>query len=111
MRCQYLQRALLFRLMELKSLVASRIREARRRKNLTQQQAADLYGIAQTTWANWETGKVNVPLDTIDRISEVLELPVAFFVLANYTVNAVVPEEMIKKARRQRGPAKTPAQK
>ena len=81
--------------MELKSLVATRIREARRNNNLTQSEAADLYGIAQTTWANWETGNVNVPLDVIDRIAKILDMPTEYFVVADYeyTVKAKVPKE------------------
>ncbi len=91
--------------MGLKALVGARIREARRAANLNQQEAADLAGMSQQTWASYETGKINVPLDTIDRIAEVLGKPIAFFTVADYeyTVKATTPEAESKKARSLRG--------
>lgn len=80
--------------MGLKTLVATRIRQARRELNLNQSEAANLAGMSQQTWASYETGKVNIPLDTLDRISHVLNRPIAFFTVADYeyTVKASVPK-------------------
>lgn len=90
--------------MGLKSLVGTRIRQARREANLNQQAAADLAGMSQQTWASYETGKINVPLDTIERIAQVLNKPIAFFTVADYeyTMKAAMPEIESKKSQARR---------
>lgn len=97
--------------MGLKALVGARIREARRAANLNQQAAAELAGMSQQTWASYETGKINVPLDTIDRIAQVLGQPIAFFTVADYEykVKAAVPEAESKKGQGKRDAKKEPA--
>ncbi len=77
--------------MDLKKLVGVRIRQARRDADLNQQDAADRIGVSQGTWAGYEQGKINVPLDTLQRISEILGKPVEYFVTENYSYEATAP--------------------
>lgn len=87
--------------MELKRLVGDRIRQARLDKRLTQHGAADLVGITQNVWSAYELGKVNIPLDTLDRIVRVLEKPIGYFVIEDYeyTVKAPVPKDGAREPR------------
>jgi transcriptional regulator with XRE-family HTH domain len=55
--------------------LAQRIRQSRRDANLTQKQAAEKIGIAQSTWANVEHGNMCVSQDTLHRICQVVGLP------------------------------------
>ncbi len=96
--------------MGLKMLVAARIRQARREKGWNQTEAGNRAGMTQQTWASYETGDVNVPLDTLERIAFVLEKPIEFFVVADYEYKVKPPTEISpKKVRRRRDPAKEPA--
>lgn len=103
--------------MGLKALVSTRIREARRQADFTQKVAAEHFSklvgrkVKQTTWASWETGSVNVPLDTIDELARFFGQPSEFFTNPNYEymVKASKPEEPPKKARRRREAAHEPA--
>lgn len=97
--------------MSLKMLVSARIREGRREKGWNQTEAGHRAGLTQQTWASYETGEVNIPLDTLERISKVLEKPIEFFVVANYeyTVKASTPQVESKKGQSKRGARKEPA--
>lgn len=97
--------------MGLKELVGTRIRAARRKLNWNQQRLADAVGIAQPSIAAYETGRVNVPLDTIDRIADVLGKPIAYFTVADFesVEKAPLPEVESKKGQSKRGAPKEPA--
>ena len=89
--------------MALKHLVAARIRQARRERDLNQTDAGNLVGLTQQTWASYETGNVNVPLDTLEVIAGALHKPIEFFVVPDYefkTKGDVVPKA---RTRRQGG--------
>jgi transcriptional regulator with XRE-family HTH domain len=97
--------------MGLKLLVASRIRQGRREKGWNQTEAGHRAGLSQQTWGSYETGEINIPLDTLERIAQILEKPIEFFVVADYeyTIKAVNPRAPSKKARSKRGAPKEPA--
>lgn len=42
-----------------------RIREIREDNNLTQQKVADLLNVGQRTYADYESGKTRIPIDSI----------------------------------------------
>ncbi len=46
-----------------------RIRNLREDKDLTQKDMAAILNIAQTTYSDYELGKINIPLDTLKRIA------------------------------------------
>ncbi len=77
--------------MELKKLVGIRVRQARLELGLTQQQAADQVGLNQQSWAAYESGKVNIPLDTLQRIVQVLQKPIEYFVVEEYEYMVKAP--------------------
>ena len=46
-----------------------RIRNLREDKDLTQKDMATILNVAQTTYSDYELGKINIPLDTLKRIA------------------------------------------
>lgn len=49
-----------------------RIKEARKSNGLTQQQAANMIGVAKSTWAGYESGNSTPDIDKIVKIMDVL---------------------------------------
>lgn len=46
-----------------------RIKGLREDKDLTQKQMAEILHVAQTTYSDYELGKINIPLDTLKRLA------------------------------------------
>jgi transcriptional regulator with XRE-family HTH domain len=86
--------------MDIEELVSSRIRKARRIRELSQQEAADLVGISQHAWATYELGTRKVSLRMLQIISDKLDFPIEFFVSPKYDIK--VEEVEIKKAAARR---------
>lgn len=57
-----------------------RIREARQRSGLSQLQLAEAMGISDKTVSAYEVGRVDPPLEALDKISQATSHPVAYFV-------------------------------
>ena len=53
----------------------SLLKECRKIKGLTQYDASKIIGVARTTYADYENGKIQPPIDKIRKISEWLDLP------------------------------------
>ena len=53
----------------------SLLKERRKSKGLTQYDASKIIGVARTTYADYENGKIQPPIDKIRKISEWLDLP------------------------------------
>jgi transcriptional regulator with XRE-family HTH domain len=53
-----------------------RIREVRRTKGLTQEQAAEALGMLAPNYARIEQGRANVTVDTLVRVANALGVPV-----------------------------------
>mgnify|MGYP003559546259 CR=1 FL=1 len=51
------------------------LKERRKIKGLTQYDASKIIGVARTTYADYENGKIQPPIDKIRKISEWLDLP------------------------------------
>lgn len=51
------------------------LKERRKNKGLTQYDASKIIGVARTTYADYENGKIQPPIDKIHRICEWLDLP------------------------------------
>ena len=51
------------------------LKERRKSKGLTQYDASKIIGVARTTYADYENGKIQPPIDKIHRICEWLDLP------------------------------------
>ena len=53
----------------------SLLKECRKSKGLTQYDASKIIGVARTTYADYENGKIQPPIDKIRKISEWLDFP------------------------------------
>lgn len=51
------------------------LKERRKSKGLTQYDASKIIGVARTTYADYENGKIQPPIDKIHRICEWLDIP------------------------------------
>ena len=51
------------------------LKERRKNKGLTQYDASKIVGVARTTYADYENGKIQPPIDKIRKISDWLDLP------------------------------------
>ena len=51
------------------------LKECRKSKGLTQYDASKIIGVARTTYADYENGKIQPPIDKIRKISEWLDFP------------------------------------
>ena len=61
-------------------MIGKRIKEARNNKNLTQAQLAELIDVSTSYLGMMERALGHVSLENIIKISNVLEMPIAFFV-------------------------------
>lgn len=50
--------------------LGSRITAARKALSLTQQQMADRMGVVQQTYAQWETGRARIQVDTLPKLAQ-----------------------------------------
>jgi transcriptional regulator with XRE-family HTH domain len=57
--------------------IGLRIREVRRSRGLTQEQAAERLGMLAPNYARIEQGRANVTVDTLVRVATTLSVPVA----------------------------------
>ena len=46
-----------------------RLRDFREDKDISQKKMAELLNVAQTTYSDYELGKINIPLDTLKKIA------------------------------------------
>ena len=55
-----------------------RLREARKKARLSQQQVADYIGISQNTYSYWENEKYNVDSESLRKLSELFNTSVDY---------------------------------
>ena len=53
------------------------LKECRKNKGLTQYDASKIIGVARTTYADYENGKIQPPIDKIRKICDWLDMPLA----------------------------------
>lgn len=63
----------------------SLLKERRKSKGLTQYDASKIVGVARTTYADYENGKIQPPIDKIRKISDWLDLPLEKLMDIQYT--------------------------
>ena len=61
------------------------LKECRKSKGLTQYDASKIIGVARTTYADYENGKIQPPIDKIRKISEWLDVPLEKLMNIQYT--------------------------
>ncbi|MEZ0611968.1 helix-turn-helix domain-containing protein [Fibrella sp. WM1] len=57
---------------DIKAKVGALIREARKQKGLTQKELGEILGLSQSTIGEYEGGKQNLTIETLDKISAAL---------------------------------------
>lgn len=57
-----------------------RIREARQRMGMSQQELATVVGVSDKTISAYEVGRVDPPLDALEKLSQATAHPIGFFV-------------------------------
>ncbi len=68
-------------------LMYERIRNLRQDKDFTQTQMAEWLSVGQSTYSDYELGKLNIPLPTLVRIAQILGTPRIFPETPAYTKN------------------------
>lgn len=74
-----------------------RLNKLREEKEYTQQFVADKLGINRSTYANWETGNIILPLDVADKLSLLYEVPLSYILgigtirLVDKIINKTMP--------------------
>ena len=61
------------------------LKERRKIKGLTQYDASKIVGVARTTYADYENGKIQPPIDKIRKICDWLDLPLEKLMNIQYT--------------------------
>ena len=61
------------------------LKERRKIKGLTQYDASKIVGVARTTYADYENGKIQPPIDKIHKICAWLDLPLEKLMNIQYT--------------------------
>jgi len=61
-------------------MFAKKLRELRKRKDITQVLLAQMLEVSQQTVARWESGAATPPLDTISRIAKFFGVPTSYFI-------------------------------
>lgn len=57
-----------------------RLKELRKEKGMTQDEAAAAIGVGRTTWQGYETGKIAPPADRMSRIADLFSVPVDWLI-------------------------------
>lgn len=57
-----------------------RIRNLREDKDLKQKHLADILSVAQTTYSDYEHGKINIPIPTLIRLAEFYNTSIDYLV-------------------------------
>ena len=65
--------------MSAKNTVAKHIKIARVEQGITQAQLADMLDLSPQNIAKWESGEINLGVDTLERIANVLDKPIEWF--------------------------------
>lgn len=55
-------------------IFGKRLREVRKSKKLTQQEIAELLGVKQNTYSDWENGKTEPSFENLIKLADLLEV-------------------------------------
>lgn len=59
--------------------IRAKIKAVRSLRGVSQEKMAEMLGIEQTTYSNWETGKIDLTLKNLERIATALQVDVKTF--------------------------------
>lgn len=61
----------------------NRLHDVRRKKGLTQQEAADMIGLSYTHYSNIEAGKINIKIDTLRKLASCFDVSTDYLLQVN----------------------------
>lgn len=65
------------------------LKECRKNKGLTQYDASKIIGVARTTYADYENGKILPPIDKIRKICEWLDMPLEMLMCSDFKADSI----------------------
>ncbi|MGE7921417.1 helix-turn-helix domain-containing protein [Viridibacillus sp. NPDC093762] len=83
------------------SRIAENIKSRRVDKNLTQQELADSLNVSRSTVSNWETNRNYPDLDTLIKISDLLDIPLDTLLKEEKKMVKEITKEVKKSAKRK----------
>ena len=83
------------------ALIGEKIKEARAKKKMTQQELADLLNISRSAISNWENGRNYPDLDTIVHLSDILEISLNKLLREDKIMVKEISEEQRKNSKRK----------
>ncbi len=69
-----------------------RIRDLREDNDLYQRQVAKQLGIDQSTYSNYESGRINVPLDMVIRLADLYKVNIDYL-LGRTSISRMIPKK------------------
>ncbi|MGG3928572.1 helix-turn-helix domain-containing protein [Metabacillus fastidiosus] len=81
--------------------IGEKIKEARTKKKMTQQELSDLLNVSRSAISNWESGRNYPDLDTIVRLSDILEISLNQLLREDKIMVKEISEEQRKNAKRK----------
>ncbi len=75
----------------------NRLKEIRKANNLTQDQVAEIIGVAKTTYCNYENGRSEMEFSSIIKLAKHFNVSVGYLIGAEETENIYISKEDFKK--------------
>lgn len=75
-----------------------RIRNLREDRDLSQTQVAKELNVAQTTYSDYELGKINIPLETLKKIATLFDTSIDYLLEQTDTKNPYPPRKYNSKS-------------
>ena len=76
--------------------ISSRIKNARKKKNLTQEELGDLLFVSDKTISSWEKGRTIPDVESINKISKVLDVPFLSLLYGDINISNIEIEVKFK---------------
>lgn len=71
-------------------MVGKNIKNFREQKNITQEELAEKLSVTRQAVSNWETGKTQPDIDTLHKISDILEISIEELIYGTKRENKVI---------------------
>ena len=65
-----------------------RLRDFREDRDISQQKMAELLHVAQTTYSDYERGKINIPMDTLRKLALFFDTSIHYLLQLTYESKA-----------------------
>ncbi len=90
--------------------LGKRIKELRKKKNLTQEGLAKILYVADKTISSWESSRTEPPLDMIKKLSEILECNISYLIYGDTPKQDIELEIKVKLSKKEYDNLKTKMQ-